>query len=733
MEDSDTEQVVQPVSTTFIKEEPIDPEEYETEAHDAEKGDNGDEDYHPDNDEQYSDSGTDSEAKEHDGIFVEGAHPSEAKQDVHDAKIESLADGIKTEPVDSPELSSSIGMIEHTPGSFELEHSGQSSSSHGEIDLDNVSLDDKFKPRYLGGALSDSTIQGVDSSRRRNMRFANNPLKCKHCDGTFVSRKDLICHEREHLGLKPYKCEHCDKIFSGVGGLNRHLRIHTGEKPFQCDYCEKSFALKGNLVKHYENIHIGEKSYKCECCEKTFKQSSHLTTHSRIHTGERPYSCQYCGRAFSSHSNLTAHERTHTGERPYSCGICHKTFKRRTDLKRHESVHTGETPFVCRYCNKSVLCQRTLTNHEALHFREKVEHKCELCKRVFSNGYLLKKHARMHETNYECQFCGKVFARSSHLQSHLRIHTGEKPYSCKHCGQVFSAPSNLIAHERIHTGEKPFKCKLCDKAFTAQSNLIAHEQTHSDTKPYGCDLCDKCFKQSSKLKKHVKKHHPEAVPLRITSGPIPVGTERNTWSSFKAPASKKRAAKSKVKSPKWETSSPHVTMGMLIKKEPVDASDHAVEEGGSDNVMEHSGPNDNVHNGTPRAATVMEGAIESETGDLEEFSVGIANYSNSGSDSEMMYDSDEEPQRSLENKDRDLPEVADHQITRSSSYDSKKLLGSEMLLKTNNGVKADIDESPEGRLDAQHRSLQKRLAEVNSVLEDTFKSVPGVLKEGAAS
>jgi uncharacterized Zn-finger protein len=663
MSETDPQQLAQPDLSDFVKEEPIGPEQYENDVYNAGMTNTCEGVAHEGGliHSTISDCGADNPRKEHHVAFGQNPPCSNTEPEMATAGLEWVSDSIKMELCLSPLPANSS--LEESPETLEIQQSGQCSNSCGKAGCDRPEqfpiMDDTYMPPYLGTRTDSMTYHGIDSSRRRNMHFADNPLRCKHCDEMFVSKKDLVCHERDHLGLKPYKCEHCDKIFSGVGGLNRHLRIHTGEKPFKCEYCEKAFALKGNLVKHYENIHIGEKSFKCSYCEKTFKQSSHLTAHLRIHTGERPYSCQYCGRAFSSHSNLTAHERTHTGERPYSCDVCQKTFKRNTDLRRHQSVHTGDTPFVCRYCNKSVLCQRTLTNHEALHFREKVDHNCEICARTFSNSYLLKKHARMHLTSYECQFCGKVFARSSHLQSHERIHTGEKPYSCKHCGQVFSAPSNLIAHERIHTGEKPFKCKLCNKAFTAQSNLIAHEQTHSETKPFKCNLCDKCFKQSSKLKKHITKHHPDALPLKIASGPIPANpsiesnlanhvpeqcnSQQDTNPTSEALDSEQNAGSkcdnkpmSKVDdSNSLESNSEKnlscISEGMFIKEEPVDYSDDVI-----DNVGQVDNTDGHCHD-NQIAVSIMEGAIKTETGDVEEYTVGITNYSDSEGEDEMFH------------------------------------------------------------------------------------------------
>ncbi|XP_069669258.1 zinc finger protein 732-like isoform X3 [Periplaneta americana] len=63
-------------------------------------------------------------------------------------------------------------------------------------------------------------------------------------------------------------------------------------------------------------------------------------------------------------------------------------------------------------------------------------------------------------------------------------HAGKNPFKCDICGKVVSKSFSLKRHKRLHIGEKPFKC-VCAQRFSQKSSLkdvssSTQARTHSN-------------------------------------------------------------------------------------------------------------------------------------------------------------------------------------------------------------------------------------------------------------
>lgn len=204
---------------------------------------------------------------------------------------------------------------------------------------------------------------------------------CSQCNQTFVSKSNLVVHEKLHTGQRHYACDQCSARFSSSSNLKRHQITHTGAKNFICEHCGSKFTAKKTLAVHIRK-HTGERPYKCNFCGKCFAQNSVWKAHLKTHSDDKEYECHVCNFKCKQKTQLRLHCVRHQSDRKWECGHCESKFVTNADLKRHSRTHTGEKRFVCELCGKYFTRQQTLNEHSNRHYGIR-PYSCDYCNKQF--------------------------------------------------------------------------------------------------------------------------------------------------------------------------------------------------------------------------------------------------------------------------------------------------------------------------------------------------------------
>ncbi len=121
----------------------------------------------------------------------------------------------------------------------------------------------------------------------------NQNLECSDSGEKLLDRGALINHMRTHPECKPYSCRHCQAMFRH----SRNRRVHEEKhatKSRKCKTCDETFLTWKDLQDHRRQQHL----YKCHICNKLCRSQDDLDAHSRSHLDTKPevkpYLCDVC-------------------------------------------------------------------------------------------------------------------------------------------------------------------------------------------------------------------------------------------------------------------------------------------------------------------------------------------------------------------------------------------------------------------------------------------------------
>lgn len=137
------------------------------------------------------------------------------------------------------------------------------------------------------------------------------------------------------------------------------------------------------------------------------------------------FECYICKTKFDRFYNARKHIQLHVQARNEKCDVCNERCTRK-EFNSHMCVSSEKT-IQCEYCPKSFGAIVKLIGHiETEHEAEKIQHRCEKCKRFFGMMRLRDLHVMQHkeeEKLYDCKICGKFFSSADKLSTHLYRHS----------------------------------------------------------------------------------------------------------------------------------------------------------------------------------------------------------------------------------------------------------------------------------------------------------------------
>lgn len=287
----------------------------------------------------------------------------------------------------------------------------------------------------------------------------------------------------------------------------------------------KNSQIKNNTKPKKDYMYVIEEinKYECKPCGDSFLYTIGLISHMSKTHGLNDIDVEnYCVKTFRKVKKPISHEAPDNPldemdipQSAHKCQMCKKNFSDRASLKTHLVIHKTH---ICEVCGHGFLKRSYLVDHQAVHGTEK-KFKCKFCDKMFRTRTVLVAHKRRHVNPGRCicDHCGKRFNDNSTLKTHIMLlHIKERNFKCVICGLTFPLKSTLEKHVQRHlnreTGEQKFPCDQCHMRYKDKSSLNRHKLVkHSgiDVR-VRCEYCEKSYTTITKLTRHKKLHHKDA-------------------------------------------------------------------------------------------------------------------------------------------------------------------------------------------------------------------------------
>lgn len=188
-------------------------------------------------------------------------------------------------------------------------------------------------------------IEDTATNSEDNVTPVQESMECKEneienenvqVNGEYVQNKELIF------------CDICNFCFNDETILEMHQKLlhqttpdkKTGVYSYHCHLCSKKFKMKGSLMVHLRVAHygFGHNNY-----DETNSQCTSIPNNSEIVCNESSTSADFSVNnedIQESNSQNTVSQKTQDNKQ-WECDVCSKMFTTKYFLKKHKRLHTG--------------------------------------------------------------------------------------------------------------------------------------------------------------------------------------------------------------------------------------------------------------------------------------------------------------------------------------------------------------------------------------------------------
>lgn len=249
-------------------------------------------------------------------------------------------------------------------------------------------------------------FEGVDALRSTLVSVATSHLSCPVCSETLLGLDKLTIHLFSHINNvcapRDDVHEEINKSIDYISKRNKKSHDKTEgtaenavattkmeEEVIKCDICNFCFTDKNILDMHQKLLHqtppdkkTGNYSYHCHLCSKKFRMRGSLMVHLRVaHYG------------FGHHH----HSENDVCEKKKQCTGASVLEERVKEEKDVSAAPLNQTP--------SLLSPLPQQKNGQGKVQDNKQWECDVCSKLFTTKYFLKKHKRLHTGKFIFEGC----------------------------------------------------------------------------------------------------------------------------------------------------------------------------------------------------------------------------------------------------------------------------------------------------------------------------------------